>query len=269
MEYVDTHVHLDDARYDADREAVLERARAEGVGTLVSIGTSLEDSRWAAEFVRGREGLHAAVGVHPELASGYDPARRGEFEALLRDPKVVAVGEVGLDAHRPGADLELQERVLRDMLALARGAGRPLVVHVREAVGRLLEVLREDWDPALGGVFHCFSGDLATARAAMDLNFDLAVGGVLTFKNAGALREVVAGVPLERLVLETDGPWLAPQERRGGRNEPAYVPSVARCLAGIKGLPLERVAEQTTANARRLFRLGAVQGGAEQTRGWA
>jgi len=255
--YVDTHVHLDDTRYDPDREALLDRAREAGVRTLVSIGTALEDSVWAADFAARTPGVYAAVGVHPERAGEFKAEQMGAFAELARAPKVVAVGEVGLDYHREGASLAEQEPTFRAMIALARAARKPLVIHCREASEDTLRILREDWEPSLGGVFHCFAGDAAAAKGALDLNFDIAVGGVLTFKNAQALRDVVREVPLGRLVLETDGPWLAPQAWRGKRNEPAYVPAVAAQLAQVKGLPLEAVAEATTRNARRLFGLNA------------
>jgi TatD DNase family protein len=255
MTYIDTHVHLDDTRYDGDRDALLARSREAGVWPLVTIGTDLADSRWAAEYAAGHAGVYAAVGVHPERAHEYSGEQLAEFKALTKAPGVVAVGEVGLDFHRPESTLAGQEPVFRAMLALARAAGLPLVIHNREAAADTLRVLREAWDPALGGVFHCYAGDAETARAAMDLNFDIAVGGVLTFKNAQALRDVIAAVPLERLVLETDGPWLAPQAWRGRRNEPAYIPSIAAQLAAVKGVDLAEVAEATTRNARRLFRL--------------
>jgi TatD DNase family protein len=255
--FVDTHVHLDDERYAGDREAVLERSRAAGVWPLVSIGTCLEDSRWAADFAGRTEGVYATVGRHPELAEGYEASQLELFREQALRPKVVAIGEVGLDFHRPGSGLALQEPLFRAMVGLARSLKLPLVIHNRDASDDVLRVLSEDWDPALGGVFHCYAGDARTAREAMDLNFDIAVGGVLTFKSAQALREVVAQVPLERLVLETDGPWLAPQPWRGQRNEPAYIPAVAAQLAQLKGVDVETVARATTANARRLFRLGA------------
>ncbi len=255
--YIDTHVHLDDERYNADRDELLSRAREAGVGVLVSIGTDLADSRIAAGYAASRSGIHAAVGVHPERAHEFDPQTLSQFRDLARAPGVVAIGEVGLDLHRSESSLAVQEPVFRSMLALAREAGLPLVIHNREAAADVLRVLRSDWDPALGGVFHCFAGDAQTAQAAMDLNFDIAVGGVLTFKNAQALRAVIATVPLSRLVLETDGPWLAPQAWRGRRNEPAYIPSIAAELARVKGVDLETVAKATTDNARRLFKLGA------------
>jgi TatD DNase family protein len=255
--YIDTHVHLDDERYGPDRDALLQRSKDAGVWPLVTIGTCLADSRWAADYAAAHPGIYAVVGVHPQSAAEFEPASLPEFRALAGGPKVVAVGEVGLDFHRPESGLAAQEPVFRSMLALAREAGLPLVIHNREAAADVLRILREAWDPGLGGVFHCYAGDAQTAAAAMDLNFHIAVGGVLTFKNAQALREVIAQVPLSRLVLETDGPWLAPQAWRGKRNEPAYIPSIAAELARVKGLEVEAVAEATTANARRLFRLGA------------
>ena len=259
--YVDTHVHLDDRRYDVDRAAMMARARAAGVRTFVSVGTDVDDSAWAVAAAAADPDIFAVVGRHPERAVEMGPDDLRKFRALLKAPGVVAVGEVGLDYHRPDHDARAQQRVLGEMLGLAREAGLPLVVHVRGAFEPLFEVLRRDWDPRLGGVFHCFSGDAVQARQALDLNFDLALGGVLTFKNAAPLRELAAGLPLDRLVLETDGPWLAPQAWRGGRNEPAYLPNVAALLAELKGLRLDEVARATTSNARRLFRLDSRAGG--------
>jgi TatD DNase family protein len=265
LELVDTHVHLDDARYDADREAVIVRSREAGVVELVTIATHLEDSRWVAGFVAAQERIYGTVGHHPELADRYEPAKLGEYRALAKEKGIVAIGEVGLDFHRPEFRLDEQEPLLRDMCALARDLGLPLVVHNRGADAEMLRILKEVWDPALGGVFHCFAGSAETAKAAMDLNFDIAVGGVLTFKNAQALREVIATVPLQRLLLETDGPWLAPQAWRGRRNEPAYLVAVAQRLAELKGVGLEVVAAATTANARRVFRLKTGNKPAEKT----
>lgn len=257
MRFIDTHVHLDDQRYDGDLDAVLERSRAAGVWPLVSIGTGLDDSRWAADFAAKHEGIYATVGRHPETAEGYLPAELAAFRDLARRPKVVAIGEVGLDFHRLGSSLEAQEPMFRAMVGLACELSLPLVIHNRGASADVLRILRDCWNPTLGGVFHCFAGDAATALAAMDLNFDIAVGGVLTFKSAQALRDIIVQVPMERLVLETDGPWLAPQAWRGRRNEPSYLPSVAAQVAALKGIDVETVARVTTANATRLFRLGS------------
>lgn len=255
MRFIDTHVHLDDTRYDGDREALVVRAREAGVEDLVTIATTLEDSRWVAGFIAGQARIFGAIGHHPEMAGSFDPAKLGEYRALAKEKGVVAIGEVGLDFHRPGFNAAEQEACFRAMIGLARDLGLPLVIHNRQADADTIRVLRDAWDPALGGVFHCFAGDADTAKAAVDLNFDLAVGGVLTYKSAQGLRDIIATVPLERLVLETDGPWLTPQDWRGQRNEPAYMLAVARKLAEIKGVSLEAVAAQTTANARRLFKL--------------
>lgn len=255
MQLIDTHVHLDDTRYDADREQVIARAALAGVTTLVTIGTDLTDSQWAADFVQGRAGVFATVGQHPERVAEFDVTRIDEYRAAARRPGVVAIGEVGLDYHSPGFDAPAQQALLRRMIDLARDLGLPLVIHNRDAGADTLAMLREGWDPGLGGVFHCFAGDQATAEGALALGFHLAVGGVLTYKTAQGLRDIIRAVPLERLVLETDGPWLAPQARRGRRNEPAYILEAAAQLAALKGLSIEAVAAATTENARRLYRL--------------
>jgi TatD DNase family protein len=255
MQLVDTHVHLDDTRYDGDREALIARAAEAGVTTLVTIGTDLADSVWAAGFVQGRDGVYGTVGHHPERVAEYDEARFDEYRAAARRPGIVAIGEVGLDYHSPGFDAPAQQALFRRMIGLARELKLPLVIHNRDAGADTLGLLKEHWDPGLGGVFHCFAGDQATADGALALGFHLAVGGVLTYKNAQGLRDIIKGVPLARLVLETDGPWLAPQGRRGKRNEPAYLDEVLAQLAAIKGLPVADVAKATTANAKRLYRL--------------
>lgn len=255
MRLIDSHVHLDDTRYDADREAVIVRAQAAGVSDLVTIATALEDSRWVAGFIAAQTRVYGTVGHHPELAGSYHPAKLGEYKALAREKGIVAIGEIGMDFHSPGFDADVQEACFRDMLGLARELGLPVVIHNRDANEATLRILREAWDPKLGGVFHCFAGDAETAKAAVDLNFDLAVGGVLTYKNAQGLRDIIAAVPLERLMLETDGPYLAPQAWRGQRNEPAHMVAVAQKLAELKGVSLAMVAEQTTANALRVFRI--------------
>ena len=260
MKLIDTHVHLDDTRYDFDRDEIVLRAKGAGVDTLISIGTTLEDSRWVADYVAAHPGIYGTVGQHPELVDRISPGDHAEFKALAKRPGIVAIGEVGLDLHRPEFSLAAQEPVLRSMIALAREVGLPLVIHNRDANADTLRILREAWDPALGGVFHCFAGDLDTAKAALDLNFDLAVGGVLTYKSAQGLRDIIAQVPLDRLVLETDGPWLSPQAWRGKRNEPSYMTAVAAQLAELKGVSLQEIAAATTANARRVFRLDRLEG---------
>ena len=252
---VDTHCHLDDGKYDNDREEMLERAREAGVGMMVTIGTTVEDSRWATEFIVGREGMFGTVGMHPEFGEKYKDGDLEIFRELAGKPGVVAVGEVGMDYHYEGYDKVAQEAMFRDMIGLAREKSLPLVIHQRDAEEDTLRILRDENAGELGGVFHCFAGSLETARAVLDMGYYISVGGILTFKNARELREVIGQVPLESLVLETDAPWLAPQPVRGKRNEPAYTAMVADKVAEMKGVSVEEVAKVTTANAIKLFKL--------------
>ena len=252
---VDTHVHLDDARYDSDRAEMIARARQAGVEILVTIGTALDDSVWATDFAANEDKVYATVGVHPERLDDWKDEDLAVYEALAQKPKVVAIGEVGLDYHSPGFDAAKQQRVFREMIRLAKRHKLPLVIHQRDAADDTLRVLEEEGGGSEGGVFHCFAGDIKCAQGAMKLGFDLAVGGILTYPSAGPLREVIAQVPLERLVLETDGPWLAPQSQRGKRNEPAFVVSAAQKLAELKQVSLAEVEVATTKNAHRLFRI--------------
>jgi TatD DNase family protein len=254
---IDTHLHLDDARYDADRPELLARAREAGVGLMLSIGTALDDSRWIVAALPGQPGIYGAVGIHPERVSEWHDADLPEYEALAASPGVLAIGEVGLDYHSPGFDREKQQRVFREMIRLSRRRQLPLVIHQRDAAEDTLRLLGEEGGGAEGGVFHCFAGDWACAQKAMSLGFDIAVGGILTFPSAKELRAVIAQVPLERLVLETDGPWLAPQPKRGQRNEPAFITAVAATLAGLKNVSLAEVERVTTQNAKRIFRIAA------------
>jgi TatD DNase family protein len=254
---VDTHLHLDDSKYDLDRAAVLQRAREAGVQCLISIGTNLLDSAWATDFVQQEPGIYATVGIHPELVEGWQDKDLERLEALAARPKVLAIGEVGLDYHSPGFDLKKQEHLFRVMIRLSKRRKLPLVIHQRDAPEDTLRILSEEQAGSEGGVFHCFAGDWDTAQGAMKLGFDIAVGGILTFPSAKDLREVIAQVPMEHLVLETDAPWLAPQTQRGKRNEPAFISAVAMKLAEIKKISVEEVEAITTRNAKRIFRIQA------------
>jgi TatD DNase family protein len=222
---------------------------------MVSIGTHLEDSAWCVDFAARQDRVFATVGIHPEMSGQWRDGDLEKFEALGRKPGVVAVGEVGLDYHSPGFDAALQQRLFREMIRLSRRLKLPLVIHQRDAAADTLKILGEEGGGLEGGVFHCFAGDLACAQGAMGLGFDIAVGGILTYPSAGALRGVIEQVPLGRLVLETDAPWLAPQAQRGKRNEPAFMASVMAKLAELKKAGLAEVEEATTANAKRIFRI--------------
>lgn len=256
MELVDTHVHLDDEAFDGDREAVLERAAAAGVRALVAIGSGLESSRKTAALAEHHPQVAAAVGIHPHAAGTVAPEAVRQLEPLLERARVVAIGETGLDYYRGYAPRPAQEALFRAHLALAQEAGLPVIIHCREAYPEVLAILREFLHTQV--IFHAFSGSVEVAAACLDHGGHLAFGGPLTFRNARPPAEVAAAVPLEQILLETDAPLLSPEPYRGNRNEPARVRLVAERLAEIRGIDTEAVAEATTANARRVFRLPVV-----------
>jgi TatD DNase family protein len=260
---IDTHAHLDSAKFDADRKAVIQRAKVAGVGLIVTIGTDVESSRAAVQLAGEYEGIYAAVGMHPHDAKELDGAALAELRALAEQPKVVAVGEIGLDFYRDLSPREVQHRAFRAQLAWAGKLGKPVVIHDRDAHGEILAILAE-WaaglknSPLAGrlGVLHTFSGDLAMAEQAIELGFYISFSGPVTYHNARQLPAIVQVLPLDRILVETDCPFLAPHPRRGKRNEPAYVRLVAERIAALRGIALDELAEATTANAHRLFRFG-------------
>jgi TatD DNase family protein len=259
---VDTHAHLDSSRYDKDRAAVISRAQEAGVTQMITIGGSLEASRRALALAQEYPFLYAAVGIHPHNAVDLNGAALAELRELAQQPKVVAVGEIGLDFYRDLSPRDVQRRAFQAQLAWAAKMSKPVVIHDRDAHQEVLEILA-DWaagqarSPLAGrlGVLHTFSGDLSMAERAIELGFYLSISGPVTYQNARDLPEVVRSVPLERLMVETDCPWLAPHPHRGKRNEPAYVRLVAEQIAALRGIELAKVAQATTANARRLFGL--------------
>lgn len=249
---IDTHCHLDYAQFDADRAAVLQRAGAAGISAIIIPGTDLESSHRAVALAEAHAGVFAAVGVHPTSTGNWSENDGAVLRDLLTCPKVVAVGEIGIDLYWKDVPLAVQQRALRAQLDLAAEFGKPVIIHDRDAHAEVLAVLRAQTPPA-GAVLHAFSGDQALAEAALELGFYLGVDGPLTYKKNDALRAIFAAVPLERVLIETDAPYLTPQAHRGQRNEPAYVRYVAEKLAEIRRLPLAEVAQATTANAKRLF----------------
>ena len=245
---VDSHCHLDDAQFDADRDQVIARAQAAGVQIFLAIGAGAgpPDLEVAICLAERYPGFYATVGVHP-----HDAAKAGDetFErlaALAAHPKVVAIGEIGLDYHYDFSPRDVQRRVFARQLQLAAEAGLPVSIHTREAWNDTLDILRVH-GPA-SGIFHCFTGDARQAQQALDLGFHLAFGGVLTFPNAESVREAARIAPARRLLLETDCPYLAPAPHRGKRNEPAFVVEIARRLAEVRDASFESIAALTTAN---------------------
>jgi TatD DNase family protein len=256
---VDSHCHVAEPEFDPDRDAVLARAAASGVTTLVCVGaTGPAEANIPAVALAGQHGavtVVATVGVHPHHAATADEAAFATLARLAAAPGVVGIGETGLDFHYDHSPRPAQREAFRRTIALARRLALPLVVHVREAHAEAADILESEDAAAVGGVIHCFTGDRADARRYLDLGFHVSVAGIVTFRNAGGLREAVRDVPLDRLLVETDAPYLAPVPHRGRRNEPAHVRLVAEAVAAVRDAPLASIAAATTANARRLFRL--------------
>jgi len=254
-----THSHVDTARqFDADRDEVMARAREMGVSQLMVIGFERALIPITLAFAERHDGVWAAVGIHPTSALEWGPEAEAEIRAAARHPRVKAVGEVGLDYYwKDRAPFPVQQDVFRQQIRLARELGLPLVIHNRDAHADVLRILEEERADEVGGIMHCFSGDWAMAERCLELNFYIGIGGTVTYKNNPTLREVARRLPLDRIVLETDDPYLAPVPHRGKRNEPGYVRIVAEFLAELRETTLEAIAEATTANARRALRLDA------------
>jgi TatD DNase family protein len=250
---IDTHCHLNHADFDADRTEAIARARAAGVGAMIVIGYDLPSSERAVALAAEEPALYATVGIHPHDARTLDDTALARLSALAQHPKVVGLGEIGLDFYRNLSPRDDQERAFRRQIQLARGLRLPIILHTRESENEVLTILEEEGTDGLAGILHCFSAGPEVAWRCFRLGFHVGLGGVLTFKNARALQETARELPLDRIVLETDAPYLAPHPHRGRRNEPAYVALVADRLAELHGRAPGEIAEITTANARALF----------------
>lgn len=256
---IDTHTHLDDPRYDSDREAMIRRAKEAGIEAMITIGCDLVTSRAAVGLTDRYEFVYASIGVHPHEVRHIEEDWYDEFRKLAGNQKIVAYGEIGLDYHYNNSPPEEQRRRFREQVRLAKELCLPLVIHTREAQEDTIQILREEQASAVGGVLHCFSGDAWLAKDALDLGFYLSFSGILTFQNATMLRDIARTVPADRLLIETDCPYLTPVPHRGRRNEPAFVKYVADQLASLMpGDPtgsVEAMARLTSDNARRLFKI--------------
>jgi len=251
---IDTHCHLDFPDFSPERDAVVARARAAGVGRFVTICTHVTKFGQIAEIAEAYDDVFCTVGTHPNHALDEAEASPQELAALARHPKCVAFGEAGLDYHYNHAPKETAHRVFRNHIAAAREAGLPLVIHTRDADEDCAAILREEMGQgAFTALLHCFTASQALAETALELGLYISFSGVVTFKNSHALRDVAKHVPLERMLVETDAPFLAPTPHRGRRNEPAFVRDTARVLAEVKGIGEAEFADATTANAHRLF----------------
>jgi TatD DNase family protein len=256
---IDTHCHLDSEYFPEGADETLARARKEGVTGFVCIGVgSLAQAQSALDLATRRADVWATVGVHPHDAAAFDSAHEAELLRLAQAPRVVAIGEIGLDFHYDHSPRERQEEVFRRFVQLARQLKKPVVIHTRSAPEQTLRILDEERAADVGGLIHCFSEDKAFATRALDLGFDLSFSGIVTFKRAVEIQEVAAWAPADRILVETDSPYLAPVPLRGKRCEPAHVVHTARFVAGLRGATLEEIAEQTSQNAARRLGVSAV-----------
>ena len=250
--YIDSHAHINFSQFDEDREDVILRAKNADVGCIINIGIDLRTSRESIQLAEKYDLIYAAVGVHPHDAEKVKPDHWKQLEKMISHPKVVAIGELGLDFYRNYSPRDVQHQVLQRQLQLAVETDMPIIVHTRNAWPEILEIFEGEYNGKLKGVFHCFAGDEKMAQRVLDLGFYISFTGVVTFKNSTAL-QVAKEIPLNRLMVETDCPFMAPMPFRGKRCEPAYVPLIADKIAEAREIDEEVLARQTSENVRELF----------------
>ena len=259
--FIDSHAHIDGPEFDADRDQMLARAQASGVSLILNVGTGDPHSgvfERAVELGKKHSSVYTAIGTHPHDARHYDDLAEEKIKTLVQNNRVLAWGEIGLDFHYDNSPRDVQVQVFKRQLRAARDCDLPVVIHTREAEAETIEILKNEYAGAeRRGVFHCFSGSMDLAKRAIELGFMISFSGIVTFKKADELRQIAGEVPFDRLLIETDCPYLTPVPYRGKRNEPGFVVEVARCLAGIRGVELEEMARITTENFRRFFALEA------------
>ncbi|SMB86868.1 TatD DNase family protein [Desulfonispora thiosulfatigenes DSM 11270] len=251
----DTHAHLEDKRFADDYEQVIKRAKEAGVKYILDVGCDEEGAKKAVFLADNFPNVYAAIGLHPHDAKIGDERLWQEFYKLAEHPKVVALGEMGLDYYYDYSPREVQQEVFRRQIQMAKELNKPIIVHDREAHQDSFDIVVEEGAKEVGGVFHAYSGSIEMAKEIMKLNFYISIGGPVTFKNANKLLNVAEFIPLDRLLIETDCPYLTPHPHRGKRNEPAYVKLVAEKIAELKGITFEEVAKASLENAKRLFKI--------------
>jgi len=249
----DTHTHLNAEQFEDDLEETIQRALDAGMEKMIVVGFDRPTIEKAMELIGKYTFLYASVGWHPVDAIDMTEKDLLWIEELTKHPKVVALGEMGLDYHWDKSPKDIQKEVFRKQIQLAKKVKLPIIIHNREATADIVEILREEDAKEVGGVMHCYGGSIETAKECIEMNFYISLGGTVTFKNAKKPKEVAASIPLEKLLIETDCPYLAPTPHRGKRNEPSYVQLVAEEIAKIKGISYEEVAKTTTKNAKKLF----------------
>ena len=252
---IDSHVHLDDSQFDEDREAVIDGLRENNLELVINVGADMESSKRAVELSEKYDMIYAAVGVHPHDAKAVDEDTIEALRELSKAPKVVAIGEIGLDYHYDNSPRDTQKKWFRRQIKLAKELDLPIIVHDREATKDTLDIITEEHDGKLRGVIHCFSSSVEVAEQYIKLGFFISLGGPVTFKNAKMPKMVATEVPLESLLIETDSPYLAPVPFRGKRNDPTKVRYVAETIANLKEISYERLVEATNKNTKRLFNI--------------
>lgn len=255
---VDSHAHLDGGQFANDLDATVERATANGISHILTIGCDLESSAKSIAVAEKYENIFAAVGVHPHDATEINEEALAKLLSMLAHPKVVALGEIGLDYYRDRSPRDIQRTAFRQQIRLAKEVGKPIIVHDRDAHDEVIQILKEENASEVGGVLHCFSGDLEMAKQCLELGFYLSFTGTITYPKNEVIRNIIAEIPIDRMLVETDCPYLSPQKFRGKRNEPAYVRYTAEKLADIKGLTIEDVARVTSRNCHDLFGFGNI-----------
>ena len=251
--FIDTHLHLDDARYQRDRKEVIDRAREAGVEAMINVGTDLMGSQKSLELAGVYNFIFVAIGIHPHYVEAVDSNVLNELRKIGQEEKVVAIGEIGLDYYRDLSPRDQQKKTFSKLLRLAKDLGLPVMIHCREAEEEVLKILVEEKIGEVGGVMHCFSGDIDLANRVLDLGLHISFAGQITYPNAENLRGVLKKVPVKKLLLETDAPYLAPQVQRGKRNEPGFIKYSAEEIARVKEVKLEDLGRITTDNAKKLF----------------
>ena len=252
--FVDTHAHLQWTSFDKDREEVISRARKVGVSHIVNIGFDIDGSRKGIELAEKHKGLYATVGIHHHNATQLDQNVLNTLRKLCENSKVVAIGEIGLDYYRNLSPREAQKKAFEAQLFLAEEQGLPVVIHDREAHADILKMLSK-FTRKINGIMHCFSGSRDMAEQSIKSGFYISFAGPVTFPNSRKLQEIAKSTDLNKILLETDSPWLAPQDMRGKRNEPAFLPLIAKKIAELKRISVRELAEATTKNAKKIFQL--------------
>lgn len=253
--FVDSHAHIDDEKFDGDREEIIQAIRANGVEFFINVGADLTSSMNSIKLSEQYDFIYAAVGVHPHDAESMDETTIEVLRTLSKKEKVVAIGEIGLDYYYDNSPRDIQKERFLDQIRLAKELDLPIIVHTRDAAGDTMEIIKSEQDGSLRGVIHCYSGSVEQMQEYIDMGFYISLGGPVTFKNAKLPKEVAQAVDMDRLLIETDSPYLTPEPYRGKRNNPMYVKEVAEKIAELRGISIEEVAKITGKNTRDLFNI--------------